>query len=484
MKIQAKIEQSSLAALAGLLPHFVLSYAVGYTVLSDVLAELIMGRTPSAWAVPVLNVLGDWAKPFAATGGLAILGFVLFLAALPGNPLLSAVLVLGLGAGLAWWIDYASWMGWLSFFLPALAVLLFQARKSAMTALPRIQERRSFLSSALLSSGTVFVALEAYARNQALAARAVSPVPLFPLIPPSAERLAWGQGLVRKPLTPIKEFYVMSKNTVDPAPDPKTWRLRVLIDGRPLREFTYSQLLGLPRQERYSTMRCVSNTLKSDLMGTAYWSGIQLGQLLRREEIPTGIREMAVIGLDGHGDSFSLDYAFSNEPLFALGMNGNTLDRNHGFPIRLLCPRYYGFKSIKWIDQIHFQTQPYFGTWPKLGYTKEPLVHTGSFIDRIERQAGRIRAGGVAFSGVRGIQRVQVRAGEGSWVDAQMESPLSPFCLTRWQAEVPLSANEEVLYARALDGEGKWQSEVEKPLFPDGVSGPTSKRIPTQVLTK
>lgn len=484
MKIQSKIEQSSLAALAGLLPHFLLSYTLGYTVLSDVLAELIMGRTPSAWAVPVLSVLGDWAKPFAATGGLAILGFVLFLAALPSSAVASSALVLALGAGLAWSIDYASWPGWLSFFLPALAILLLQARKSLTASLTKLEERRSFLSSALMSSGTVFVALEAYARNQALAARAVSPVPLFTLLPPSADRLAWGKGLVRKPLTPIKEFYVMSKNTVDPAPDPKTWRLRVLIDGRPLREFTYSQLLSLPRQERYSTMRCVSNTLKSDLMGTAYWSGIQLGQLLRREEIPAGISEMAVIGLDGHGDSFTLDYAFSSEPLFALGMTGNTLDRNHGFPIRLLCPRYYGFKSIKWIDQIHFQTQPYFGTWPKLGYTKQPLVHTGSFIDRIERQPGGLRVGGVAFSGVRGIERVQVRVAEGSWVDAQVESPLSPFCLSRWQAELPISPSDKVLYARALDGEGKWQSEVEKPLFPDGVSGPTSKRIPAQVLTK
>lgn len=478
LPIQRLIERSSLAALAGLVPHFLSGYLLGYPLLSDVLAEFIMGRTPSAWAVPMLGVLGDWAKPFAATGGLAMLGFVLFLAALPQNAVASVALLAVFGLGLCAGIEYLSWPGALSFFVPALLALLFFARQAPVLV---VSSRRRFLTSLAMSSGTVFVAAEAYLRNQALAARAVTPVPLFPMLPASPERVAWGQGLVRKPLTPLKEFYVMSKNTVDPAPDPKDWRLRVMVDGKTLREFTYSQILSLPRKERYSTMRCVSNTLKSDLMGTAYWSGIQLSQLVARSEIPSPITEMAVIGLDGHGDSFTLPYAFSDEPLLALGMNGNTLDRNHGFPIRMLCPRYYGFKSIKWIDQIHFQTQPYFGTWPKQGYTKEPLVHTGSFIDRIERQPGGIRAAGVAFSGVRGIRQVQVRSDSSDWVDARMEVPLSPYCLTRWQAEVPLTANAQMLYARALDGEGKWQSEVEKPLFPDGVSGPTAKRIPQQL---
>jgi Oxidoreductase molybdopterin binding domain len=218
--------------------------------------------------------------------------------------------------------------------------------------------------------------------------------------------------------------------------------------------------------------------LKSDLMGTAAWSGVRIGQLVRASEVPPGAVEMAVIGLDGHGDSYRLDYAFSGEPLLALGMNGDTLNRNHGFPIRLLTPRYFGFKSIKWLDEIRFTSTPYFGTWPKQGYTKEPVIHTASFIDKIAKDGGRLRVGGVSFAGVRGIQRVEVRAGEGPWMPMEIEPNLSPYTLTRWKGELALEGGARILEARALDGTGKWQSAVEKPLFPDGVSGPTTRGIP------
>ncbi len=464
------ISKSSLATLAGLVPHFAVGYGMGYAFLTDVIAEWIMARTPSAWAVPLLAAMGAWAKPFAATGGLATLGLVAWLALLPRVWWQQALTLFGLLAGLAWGIEYTSVAGLATFALPLLAVLLAPAPKT-------VSRRREFLTSAAMSSGTLLIAGEAWWRNERLAARAVEPVPLFRWSVPR-ERVEWGQGLVRKPVTTVKEFYVMSKNTVDPVVDPKTWRLRIMLDDRLLREFSYAELLSLPREERFVTLRCVSNTLKSDLMGTAAWSGIRLEQLVRRSEVPSKAIEMAVIGLDGHGDSVKLDYAFSGEPLFALGMNGETLNRNHGYPIRMLTPRYYGFKSIKWLDEIRFTSTPYFGTWPKLGFTKEPVIHTASFVDRIKRQGNRAEVGGVSFAGVRGIQRVEVRTDSGLWVPVELEGALSPYTLTRWKGVIDVPEGAQILEARALDGTGKWQASVEKPLFPDGVSGPTTKRIP------
>jgi len=484
MNWKQSIRQSSLATLAALGIHFALGYWQGYPFLTDGVAEWIMARTPSAWAVPLLESTGAWAKPFAATGGLAALGFVLWLALLAPIWWMRSIAVAILVTALGWAIDYRSLTGLLSFVLPAMALL---ARKQTSSIDLVNSSRRELLTSAAMSSGIVLVATEAWWRNERLAAKAIVPVPLFRWSLP-AERVEWGKGLVRKPITPIREFYVMSKNTVDPVVDPKTWRLKILLDDQLLREFSYAELLSLPRQEQFVTLRCVSNTLKSDLMGTAAWSGIRLNQLVRASEVPAKSIEMAVIGLDGHGDSLRIDYAFSGEPLFALGMNGETLNRNHGFPIRLLTPRYYGFKSIKWIDEIRFSSQPYVGTWPKLGFTKEPIIHTASFVDRIVRDGDKAKVGGVSFAGVRGVNRVQLRAGSGEsgsgesgsgeWIDAELESPISPFTLTRWKSELALPAGAEILEARAMDGEGNWQGIVEKPLFPDGVSGPTTKRIP------
>jgi hypothetical protein len=276
----------------------------------------------------------------------------------------------------------------------------------------------------------------------------------------------------------------MSKNSVDPNLDAATWRLAIKIDGKTLRTFQYRDLLALPRKERYQTLRCISNTLKSDLMGTAYWSGFHLRQIMDRARLPEGIQECIVLGTDGHGDSFPVDYAFGGEFLLALGMNGKTLTRDHGYPLRLLVPRYYGFKNIKWIGEINFVSKPYFGTWPKRGFTKEPVIHTMSFIDRIVREngSGRLRAGGVAFAGIRGITRVELRVDSGPWQAASIEPRLftgpEDCTWTRWTAEIDAPPGAEWLESRALDGSGNWQLAAEKPLFPDGVAGPYRRRIP------
>ncbi len=460
MALEGAIRRSSLATLAGLVPHYLAFYCFGSPLWTETISEWIMAHTPSHYAVAILQTFGPWAKPFAVTGALATLGFVIF-ATLPlrwMGPLAAA-----LGLGIAF--GYRSWLGQLSFWVP---VAFITMKKAAP-----VSGRRQFLTSAVMSLGVMGVAAESFLRNEAISKRAVEPVPLFHFQPPP-ER--FHPGLVRKAVTPVPEFYGMSKNTVDPVIDPQSWRLRITANGGLLREFRYQELLTLPRIQRFVTLRCVSNTLQSDLMGTAAWSGIHLSQIVDRKSLPAGITEAAMIGVDGHGDSLMLDYAFSDEPLLALGMNGLTLDRTHGFPLRLLAPRYYGFKNVKWISEIAFVTKPYYGTWPKMGYTKEPLIHIASHIDKIQRAGDGLSIGGVSFAGTKGIRGVRVRADDGSWVDASLENPLSPFTWTRWQVEV--SAREaRQIEAQAQDAGGQWQDSVEGPLFPDGVRGPTIRRV-------
>jgi DMSO/TMAO reductase YedYZ molybdopterin-dependent catalytic subunit len=423
-----RIREASAVSLVLVALNYLGFYLFNWPLATEWVAEWIMARTPNTWSVAILGHLGEWAKPFAVTGGLATVGFGV-------------------------WI-----------------------LMSAFRTPQFLGSRRSFLTSAIMTSGTVAVAVESYGRNQALASRTRQPVSLFPH-PPVPDTFA--PSLTRKPITPVGQFYVMSKNSVDPALDPDHWTLNISMDGKPYRRYSYRDLLSLPMERRYQTLRCISNTLKSDLMGTAEWAGVKLSQIINPRDIAEGVREMAVIGVDGHGDSFTLDYAWSEEPLLALGMNGNTLNRQHGYPVRLLVPRYYGFKNIKWIGEIRFTREPYFGTWPKMGYTKEPVIHTCSFIDRITREGSRLRAGGVAFSGGRSIERVEVRAGDGPWTAARLERPLSRYTLTRWVAELDCPAQAQMVEARALDSSGAWQSAVERPLFPDGMAGPTTRRIPS-----
>lgn len=459
---------SSPAVFLGVIVQYIAFYSAGVPLWTQTIAEWIMARMPSRYSVLILESLGAWAKPAAMTGGLAALGAAAFLIALlPVSGWIPAAAVSAVAMG--WFFEYPSGAGQFLFWLPSLFAMYVLSREPQ----PESPARRHFLA-VVMPAATLAVALESYYRDQSLAKRATTPVDLFPFHIPG-ERAAFGRGLPRKAVTPVGEFYGMSKNAVDPAIDPASWRLRITVDGRLLRELRYSELLSLPRRERYVTLRCISNTLKSDLMGTAYWSGIFLSQLVDRAALPASIVEAAFLGIDGHGDSLTLDYAFSERALLALGMNGQTLSRTHGFPVRLLCPRYYGFKNVKWLSEIALLTQPYYGTWPKLGYTKEPKVHIASHIDRVSTADGVIRAGGVSFAGDRGIRAVQLRADGGPWIGATLEAPLSGETWTRWYAELPAGSRE--LEARAQDGEGRWQESQEGPLFPDGVTGPTIRRI-------
>ena len=456
---------SSIATLVGLAVHYLFHYLFGTPLLTDQIAEWIMAHTPSRFTVAILEYLGAWAKPSAVTGALAFLGACLFAIRLISNRI-TAFLV---GLVCAFWVaslfHYPSLLGNLAFWLPALCFDIFKFR--APNPQPVSLQRRAFV----MAAGVAAVASESYFREQSLERRARQPVDLFPFQPP-LDRANFAPGLVRKALTPVPEFYGMSKNTVDPIVDPESWRLLVTLEGKLLRQFSYAELLSLPKQVRYVTLRCISNNLKSDLMGTAIWAGVHLSQLIDRRDLPPTVIEAAFIGVEGHDDSLSIDYAFSDESLLTLGMNGKTLSRLHGFPIRLLAPNYYGCRNVKWIREIRFVTKPYYGTWQRLGYTKEPIIHICSHIDHIHRDGPLVEFGGVSFAGTRGIQAVRVRANQGPWQPARLEPALSLYTWTRWAAQLP-AVEGSILEANAQDASGAWQELSAAGPFPSGMSGPT-----------
>ena len=479
------IRISSLAALAGLVPHYLLFYLARTPLLTDQIAEWIMARTPSPWTVWILTYLGAWAKPCAETGALAVLGFSLFLVRfisryLPQGWLgRAAPLLIGIAVACAveWSCGYASALGSIAFWAPAIAlVALVPSRRIERSDLASPGRRQAIVQVAqatlplVMGSGVVAVAAESFFRDRLLSGEAAKPRDLFPFNPP--DRSAFAAGLVRKAVTPVREFYGMSKDSVDPVVDTRTWRLRITVEGNLIRSFRFGDLLAMDRQIRYVTLRCISNTLQSDLMGTAQWAGLHLSQLVDRNELPPDILEAAFLGVEGHDDSLKIDYAYGPETMLAFGMNGKTLSRLHGFPMRLLAPRYYGCRNVKWISEIRFVRKPYYGTWQRLGYTNEPVIHTASHIDRMRRDGPLLELGGASFAGDRGIRAVRVRANNGPWEPARLEAPLSAYTWTRWAAQLraPDGARIE---ANAQDGCGTWQELAGGNPFPNGPYGPT-----------
>ena len=278
--LRRTLRRSSLAALAFCALNYLLFLAAGAPLVTDRIAEWIMARTPNDQAVFLLTRLGEWAKPLAATGGLAAIGA-------------------------------AAWLAVFAFELVFRRARRDPAPAAAATAGPT---RRDVFTPLLMAGGTALVAGESFARNRVYAARAVEPRVLYPFQPPPD---TFGEGLVRPFITPVEAFYGMSKNTVDPVIDPRQWKLDITLDGRPLRSLTYGELFSMPRMQRVTTMRCVSNTLKSNLMGTAEWSGLSLRQLIDPSRIPSDVVEIAFLGTDGHDDSLDPRHALSDDLLDA-----------------------------------------------------------------------------------------------------------------------------------------------------------------------
>ena len=274
-------------------------------------------------------------------------------------------------------------------------------------------------------------------------------------------------------VTPVSAFYRMSKNDVDPWITPDEWALR--IDGavaRPLM-LRYDELLALPRTDEYVTLRCVSNPVEGHLMSSAYFSGVPLARLLAGASVRPDAGAVMLHAPDGYGESLPLAVALDPRTLAAYGINGETLPRAHGGPVRALIPGYYGFKNVKWLTGVSVLSRPKAGFWERDGWDAAS-VHSVARIDVTRRLAGGdLLVAGVAYTGVRGVSAVQVRVdGGGSWQTAELNvPPLSAMTWVQWRTTLTLAPGGHTLAARVVDGSSQPQDSHPTGIFPGGARG-------------
>jgi DMSO/TMAO reductase YedYZ molybdopterin-dependent catalytic subunit len=277
-------------------------------------------------------------------------------------------------------------------------------------------------------------------------------------------------------VTPNVAFYVVDEEIIDPDIDPATWRLTVGGGVRRSFELSYSRLRALPAVERYQTLECISNPVGGNLISTAKWVGIPLPAILNRAGVQPNAREVVFRAAGGYSDSLSIDQAMDASTLIAIGMNDHVLPRAHGFPARLLSLGTYGMKNPKWLTGIEVIDHAYGGYWEQRGWSKQALVKTGSRIDTPPSGAGvrgPVDIAGIAFSGARGISRVEVSMDGGrSWTQARLKRALSPITwrlwVYRWDAR---GRGQSTVLVRAYDGRGAVQTRQLAPPHPDGASG-------------
>jgi DMSO/TMAO reductase YedYZ molybdopterin-dependent catalytic subunit len=278
-------------------------------------------------------------------------------------------------------------------------------------------------------------------------------------------------------VTSNEHFYVISKNLIDPNVSADRWRLRVGGVSSRMLDLSYEDLLALPSQEQYTTLQCISNGVGGPLMSNALWKGVPLRELLGRAQPLPSATHVMFRSDDDYTESLSLEFAMRDGVMLAHTMNGERLPKEHGFPLRLLAPGKYGMNQPKWITEIVLLDKEMLGYWGRRGWEPTATMKTGCRIDvpvDFDVVSGPTRIVGVAFSGDRGISRVEVSVDNGkTWREAVLKPALSPYTWVLWHydwTDVRGEGRVE-LQARATDGRGELQSAIDRPSYPSGATG-------------
>ena len=281
-------------------------------------------------------------------------------------------------------------------------------------------------------------------------------------------------------LTPNGAFYRIDTALSVPRVDSRTWTLQVkgMVD-RPL-TLSYADLLAMRQYEADITLQCVSNEVGGDLVGNARWQGVLLSDLLAMVGVQAGADQLVGRSVDNFTAGFPTSVAIDGRPaMVAVGMNGEPLPQDHGFPARLVVPGLYGYVSAtKWLASIELTTLEGFdGFWIPRGWAKLAPIKVASRID-VPATFTRLTAGPVVVAGVawapgprRGVVRVEVRVDEGRWQDADLAGALSQDAWRQWRWRWDATPGEHLLEVRATDRTGAVQDGRRRPQRPDGATG-------------
>ena len=324
---------------------------------------------------------------------------------------------------------------------------------------------------------------------------------------------------LRYDVTPTGLHYLLTHFDI-PAVDPLAWRLSVAGRVRQPLELTLDDVRDLPPQTLRVTLECAGNGRARlhprpisqpwllEAIGTAEWTGTPLVALLEEAGLEHDSREVVFTGLD-HGlqgnveqdyqRSLSIVDASRPEVLLAYEMNGRPLEPQHGHPLRLLVPGWYGMTSVKWLRSIEVVDRPFAGFQQTPAYQfqrdaddpGEPvtrmrvraLMVPPGFPDFFTRRriadAGRIEVRGRAWSGHGSVERVEVSI-DGRWADARLDAPAGAFAWRGWSFDWKAEPGEHEIACRATDSAGGTQP-LEQPWNYQGMANNLVQRVPITI---
>ncbi|WP_158863311.1 molybdopterin-dependent oxidoreductase [Leifsonia sp. AG29] len=367
-------------------------------------------------------------------------------------------------------------LGWLT-------SLLRGTRPTRVAPIGSVSRRRFVATTTgVAASGiiaTVLGELASAGYRAASAARAVfrlpRPAKKAPALPAGASFDTPGLSPV---VTPNAGFYRIDTALQVPGIDPQAWRLRITGKVEREVELTFAELLALPLEESYTTLTCVSNVVGGDLIGNALWLGYPIRHLLARARPVAGADMVLSKSQDGWTAGTPLEaLTDGRNAILAVGMNGEPLPLEHGYPVRMVVPGLYGYVSAtKWVVELEVtRFADATAYWTDRGWSARGPVKLSSRIDVPARgtqvHAGAVTVAGVAWSQHVGIGAVHVQIDGGDWLQAELADAISPDTWRQWRYSWQADPGQHTIRVRATDATGKQQIVAESDVIPDGATG-------------
>jgi DMSO/TMAO reductase YedYZ molybdopterin-dependent catalytic subunit len=226
------------------------------------------------------------------------------------------------------------------------------------------------------------------------------------------------------------------------------------------------------------------------LVSNARWTGVSLAAILNECGVETEAREAVFLGMDSeeekkwqagnasylspHGWSLPVQDAMAADNLLAFAMNGKPLAPEHGFPLRLVAPGWYGMAQVKWLTRIEVIDRRYEGRHMARNYqslrgvaspegdlwldTSIGRNNLKSVIARVTRRGTAYRIAGAAWGGRSRIERVEVQVDSGAWRGARIDERRDDAAWILWSADWDAPApGPHRLVSRAINARGEAQ---------------------------
>lgn len=301
---------------------------------------------------------------------------------------------------------------------------------------------------------------------------------------------------LRSLLTPNDAFYIRN-HFATPHLAQSTWKLQVGGRVRSPREISYADILRQSSRALTVTLECAGNGVGGGGVSTATWTGMSLASLLKPAGLSPAVKYIRLIGADrgieipsqpslAFARSIPLEKALHPDTLLAFQMNGSPLPSEHGFPLRVIVPGWYGMDCVKWLARIEaldhtdtglFMTQRYVAArLETVGSEQHPITRMRVKSLITQPQDGEVltpgphTVRGAAWAGEHQVARVELSTNGGQdWVPVTLGKDVRPYSWVLWTYHwEPRAPGAYTIVARAADNQGNLQPSSRDPLRIDG----------------